>query len=126
MKTIMLLLGMMLGASCIGFAQEIEDNQEMEEVINSTREKIEVADLPDAVRQGFEKSEYGQMNIVEAYALSAEAAKKILDGTRNEKIVVEEEAMLYELQVEKGDHTAMLYFTDKGELYSVTQEEGIG
>ena len=132
MKTTILLMGIMIGSSLIGFAQEIEPakemepTKEMEEVVNSTRERVKIADLPDAVKQGFEESEYGQMNIVEAYALSAEAAKKVLDGTRDEKIVVEEETMLYELQVEKGDHRALLYFTAAGELYSVSQEEGIG
>jgi hypothetical protein len=126
MKTTVLLLAIMLGASCMAYAQDIDESKEMEEVVKSTREKIEVSALPDAVKQGFDNSEYGQMKIIEAYALSAEAAKKIIDGTRDIKIVVEEDPMLYELRVEKGDHSALLYFTEKGELYTVEQEEGIG
>jgi hypothetical protein len=126
MKTTVLILGILLSASWTGFAQEIDESKEMEEVVKSTREKIEVSALPQAVKKGFENSEYGQMKIIEAYALSAEAAKKIMDGTRDITIVVEEDPLLYELRVEKGDHSALLYFTEKGELYTVEQEEGIG
>jgi hypothetical protein len=126
MKTSLLILGIMLGASWMGYAQDIDESKEMEEVVKSTREKIQVSDLPPAVKKGFDNSDYGQMKIIEAYVLSAEAAKKILDGTRDIKIIVEEDPILYELKVEKVDHTALLYFTEKGELYRVEQEEGIG
>ena len=127
MKTMILLLGIMLSTLWMGYAQTIEETNEVEEdeVVGSKREKIDVTALPQAVKQGFEQSEYGNMNIIEAYVLSAEEAKKILDGTRDEKIIVEE-PLLYELKVEKGDHSAVLYFTEKGELYNVANEEGIG
>jgi hypothetical protein len=127
MKTTILLLGIMLSISWMGYAQTIDETNEVEEdeVVGSKREKIDVRALPQAVQQGFNQSEYGNMKIIEAYMLSAEEAKKILDGTRDEKIVVEE-PLLYELKVESGDHSAVLYFTEKGELYNVTDEEGIG
>ena len=127
MKTTILLLGIMLSISWMGYAQTIDETKEVEEdeVVGSKREKIDVRELPQAVQQGFNQSEYGNMKIIEAYVLSAEEAKKILDGTRDEKIVVEK-PLLYELKVERGDHSAVLYFTEKGELYNVADEEGIG
>lgn len=130
MKTLIFLLGILLGTSWMANAQTIEEEDPQEEYqepeeFKSKRQKINLDEIPAPVKRGFSNSEYGSMQIVEAHVLSAEEVEKLLDGTRD-ILIPTEETMLYELTVEDGDHSAVLYFTEKGELYNVANEKGIG
>ena len=130
MKTLLLLPGIVLGISCITHAQAIEEEEPQQEYqeekeFKSRRQKISLNEIPPPVKKGFANSKYSNMQIVEAHVLSAEAARKILEGTRDIEVITEE-TILYELKVEEGGNSALLYFTADGKLYNVAQEEGIG
>lgn len=124
------LLGIFLGVSLVGFAQTIEEEDIEQEYpdkdeFKSKRQKLSLDEIPQAVKRGLANSQYASMQVVEANILSAEEAKKMLEGDRDIKVITEE-TMLYELKVEEGNHSALLYFTENGELYNVANEEGIG
>jgi len=131
MKALIILLGVLFGTSWLAQAQTTQEADTPQEEFLSgeeyenKRKKVNLADLPKPVKKGFSESEYGNMNIIEAYVLTTEEANKMLKGSRNIEVLTEE-TMLYELKVEQDNQAATLYFTDEGKLYNVTEEEGIG
>lgn len=78
--------------------------------------QIETTNIPPVVLRAFASSNYQEMTIVEAYTLRGGALDE-MPGL----VQVPKPEMLYELLVEDSTRSALLYFTEDGELYDTIE-----
>lgn len=81
------------------------------------RQIISESDVPSAIQDAFAKSEFHGMSIIEVYELTGEALDEIPTLRQEPK-----PNKLYELVVEDSSRSAILYFTEDGELYDSVEK----
>ncbi len=102
-------------------AQEAPDSLQNQSGMMEGMSKITESDLPQEVKDGIEDSEYQGATIEQAYELSGDALTQVLTQNNNTTgtLATGEPEKLYQLQINTQDSkSAVLYFTEEGELYA--------
>lgn len=120
LSVFVLLAGLLMGNA---WAQEADPTEEQiqpprqETTPQEGRKKLSEMDLPEAVRQAFDESEYQGMSITGVYRLSEKALEDVINVTQGPK-----PDMLYEIHVASASQIDIIYFTRDGTMYDVAKK----
>ncbi len=122
MKKILLTFGLALASLAVVNAQDTlqtEPQNQQEMIEGEGIEMIEKSDIPQAVTDGMENSEFKGAEVMQAFIISGDALDQQLGDQSVEKYIGDQyPEKLYQIQVTSEDVPAVVYFTEEGELYA--------
>ena len=78
---------------------------------------ITEAELPEAVTQAFQDSEFSEATVQEAYVMDQEAVDKMTDMDAEQMYIGDQlPDKVYQIRVQEGDEKTILYFSEEGDL----------